>query len=97
MLRDSICSVFTNGRLDMRSKIKEAIKEPLEMVKLKGGDSVPIRTKEYLNGKLASPSNEYGLERLGTVKYKGKVYDYYDSGFGNMHSSYRCLVLKESH
>ena len=59
-----------------------------------GGKIYPVKDKSFLNGKLASYSNELGLEHVHTVKFKdGSVYYIYDSGFGNIESNYACAVL----
>ena len=46
--------------------------------------------------KMASYSNEYGLEHIMTVRVDGKVYEIYDSGFGNMLGSRDRVAVEDS-
>ena len=72
------------------------IKEDLSEVTYHG-KRYKVKSKEFLNGKLAGYNNENGLERLGTVKMSdGNSYTIYDSGFGNMRSSNACAVKVEN-
>lgn len=49
-----------------------------------GNKQYEVRYTQPSSSELASYSNESGLEYLGTIKYRGKVYDRYDTGFGNL-------------
>lgn len=49
-----------------------------------GNKQYEIRYTQPASSELASYNNENGLEYLGTIKYKGKVYDRYDTGFSNL-------------
>ena len=49
-----------------------------------GNKQYEIRYTQPASSELASYNNENGLEYLGTIKYRGKVYDHYDTGFSNL-------------
>ena len=49
-----------------------------------GNRQYEIRYTKPTASEMASYSNENGLEYLGAVKYRGKVYDRYDNGFDNL-------------
>lgn len=49
-----------------------------------GNRQYEIRYSKPTAAEMASYSNENGLEYLGAVTYRGKVYDRYDTGFGNL-------------
>ena len=49
-----------------------------------GNKQYEIRYTQPSSSELASYNNENGLEYLGTIKYRGKVYDRYDTGFSNL-------------
>lgn len=86
-----------NKAVKLLSENNQSAKESKETNSIKiNGEIYPIKPRSFLEGKITSYSNEYGLEHIYNVTYKGRRYEIYGSSFENMSHADQCAVLAKS-